>query len=51
MALDLGFYDQSHFTRIFRQFIGITPAVFRTEHTARKNTVSVLAAAPAGMES
>ena len=42
MALDLGFYDQSHFTRIFRQFIGITPAVFRAEYTARKSTVSVL---------
>ncbi|HEY2390690.1 MAG TPA: helix-turn-helix transcriptional regulator [Candidatus Angelobacter sp.] len=42
MALDLGFYDQSHFTRIFRQLIGITPAVFRAEYTARKSTVSVL---------
>jgi AraC family transcriptional regulator len=42
MALDLGFYDQSHFTRIFRQLIGITPAVFRAEYTVRKSTVSVL---------
>jgi AraC family transcriptional regulator len=29
IALDFGFYDQSHFTRIFRQLTGATPGVFR----------------------
>jgi AraC family transcriptional regulator len=40
MALDLGFYDQSHFTRIFRQFTGITPAVFRAEYTKHRRPFS-----------
>jgi AraC family transcriptional regulator len=40
MALDLGFYDQSHFTRIFRQLTGVTPAVFRTEYTTRRRAFS-----------
>jgi AraC-like DNA-binding protein len=29
IALDAGFADQSHFTRIFRRFTGLTPATFR----------------------
>ncbi|MGC2698267.1 MAG: AraC family transcriptional regulator [Candidatus Angelobacter sp.] len=29
IALDFGFYDQSHFTRIFRQITGATPGAFR----------------------
>jgi AraC family transcriptional regulator len=32
IALDAGFTDQSHFTRVFRRIIGTTPAVFRREH-------------------
>ena len=32
VALDLGFYDQSHFTRVFRQFTGTTPGMFRMEY-------------------
>ena len=32
IALDFGFYDQSHFTRIFRQFTGATPGVFRADY-------------------
>jgi len=31
IALDAGFTDQSHFTRVFTRLIGITPAVFRRE--------------------
>lgn len=42
IALDSGFYDQSHFTRIFRQFTGATPGVFRTDYALRKSTDSVL---------
>jgi AraC family transcriptional regulator len=29
IALDTGFSDQSHFTRVFRQHTGMTPAEFR----------------------
>jgi AraC-like DNA-binding protein len=29
IALELGFYDQSHFTRVFKQSTGETPAAFR----------------------
>jgi AraC-like DNA-binding protein len=29
IALDLGFYDQSHFTRVFRRQTGLTPLAYR----------------------
>ena len=29
IALDLGFYDQSHFTRVFRRATGLTPLAYR----------------------
>ena len=32
VALDAGFADQSHFTKTFRRYMGITPAAFRTLH-------------------
>ena len=41
VALDLGFYDQSHFTRIFRQFTGATPGTFRTEYAPNKNAIGL----------
>ena len=41
VALDLGFYDQSHFTRVFRQLTGATPGAFRAEYT-RNSNASVL---------
>jgi AraC-like DNA-binding protein len=28
VATDLGFYDQSHFTRTFKRVIGLTPSQF-----------------------
>lgn len=37
VAVDLGFYDQSHFTRIFRQFTGATPGTFRSEYAPSKS--------------
>ena len=30
ISLISGFFDQSHFTRVFKKTVGITPAVFRT---------------------
>jgi AraC family transcriptional regulator len=36
IALDLGFYDQSHFTRVFRQLTGATPGIFREEYALHK---------------
>jgi AraC family transcriptional regulator len=30
IALHAGFYDQSHFTNVFRQHFGVTPAAYRT---------------------
>ena len=42
IALDLGFYDQSHFTKVFRQLTGVTPGAFRAEYTSQKSAVSVL---------
>lgn len=32
IALDLGFYDQSAFTRAFREAAGVTPAKYREQH-------------------
>jgi AraC family transcriptional regulator len=34
LAFDAGFSDQSHFTRIFRRFVGITPARYRDSLTS-----------------
>jgi len=34
IALTLGFADQSHFTRIFRRFVGVTPGEFGRQSTA-----------------
>lgn len=42
IALDFGFYDQSHFTRIFRQLTGATPGKFRAGYTSQRSVVSVL---------
>ena len=32
VALDAGFFDQSHFTRLFRRHVGLTPAAYRRLH-------------------
>lgn len=42
IALNFGFYDQSHFTRIFRQLTGATPGVFRADYAPHKSTTSAL---------
>jgi AraC family transcriptional regulator len=39
IALDFGFYDQSHFTRIFRQLTGATPGRFRAGYCAQNTSV------------
>jgi len=41
VAADLGFYDQSHFTRVFRQFTGATPGTFRNEYAPHKNAAAL----------
>lgn len=42
-SLETGFYDQSHFTRVFRRFVGVTPAKYssraRTYKTAPSHSV------------
>jgi len=38
IALELGFYDQSHFSRVFRQITGTTPGSFRGEYSLHKKT-------------
>jgi AraC family transcriptional regulator len=36
IALDAGFTDQSHFTRVFKRHLGTTPGVFRREEQRRR---------------
>jgi AraC family transcriptional regulator len=35
IALDAGFFDQSHFTRVFKQFTGFSPSAYRAAFRAR----------------
>lgn len=35
VALGCGFYDQSHFTRTFKQYTGLTPGHYRTKKAGR----------------
>ena len=37
IALACGFADQSHFTRVFRRTMGVTPASYRIRHTGSRN--------------
>jgi YesN/AraC family two-component response regulator len=39
VALELGFYDQSHFNRVFRQLTGATPGTFRGEYAPKSAAV------------
>jgi AraC family transcriptional regulator len=41
IALDSGFYDQSHFTRIFRHVTGATPGAFRAGYSTQKSAISL----------
>lgn len=38
IALQCGFSDQSHFTRAFRRFVGVTPSSWRRDHNIRAPT-------------
>jgi AraC family transcriptional regulator len=41
VAVDLGFYDQSHFTRMFRRLTGATPGTFRSEYAPSKSAAQL----------
>lgn len=41
IALECGFADQAHLTRVFKQFTGITPAVWRRAHRAAPASLSM----------
>ena len=41
IALDTGYFDQAHFTRDFRQVVGMTPARYR-QRAARRDGAGML---------
>jgi len=41
IALDAGFYDQSHFTNVFRRLLGMTPEQYRTQRSSKTERVLV----------
>jgi AraC family transcriptional regulator len=41
IGLDCGMHDQSHFTRVFRRFVGINPGVWRRQFSAGDANTSV----------
>ena len=44
IALAAGFFDQSHFTRTFKTYTGMTPGQYRTASVSRKPNAKALAA-------
>lgn len=38
VALELGYYDQSHFTRMFKKVTGLTPGAYQRTHRALRST-------------
>jgi AraC family transcriptional regulator len=36
LATELGFFDQSHFTRVFRSQLGVTPGAWQRDHARRR---------------
>ena len=42
IGLDCGMHDQSHFTRVFRRFVGINPGVWRRQFSTGEANTSVV---------
>ena len=40
VALDCGFADQSHFSRLFRRKVGLTPAQYRRRFGSLRKTLA-----------
>ena len=36
-AFDIGFFDQSHFTRLFKKHIGVTPGKYLRDNDENKS--------------
>jgi transcriptional regulator GlxA family with amidase domain len=36
VAMRAGFFDQSHMTRVVKQFLGVTPAVLRRDYARQR---------------
>lgn len=41
IALDAGFYDQSHFTNVFRRLLGTTPQRYRAQRSSKTGLAAV----------
>ena len=50
IGLDCGMHDQSHFTRVFRRFVGISPGVWRRQLSAGEANTNVEESASKAIE-
>src|ERR1700751_1194200 len=50
LGLDCGMHDQSHFTRVFRRFVGINPGIWRRQFGGDGPTASIEKSTRDGIE-